>query len=727
MERRQQLDTADSPGRPIRSRTSNACDGCKKRKVKCDGNQPCSYCARRQRPHTCKYTAPSRIRQRRSRSVAAAPSPAGNARGPSPLHPEERRGTGSHGRDAATPSPPLSSHGRPRRSSAMMESAEDDTEVPREARLLCDAQGKLIFIGDCAPLSFFQSVRQLVNSRVGQTAFAPETSRYSVLENAPSSQQISAAPPDPPDVRAAHVSSHVASYVSATSGMLDLFDNEPRLTDNLVLWANLRDKPRNLTSAINYLILAIGCQTDDEPTSQVYFEYAKAQAFASLSDSLGVETVQAFVLVTVYMLCSCQINSSFLVFGVSVRAAYSIGVHRTEVNARFGPEIHRQRDRLWKSLRVIDLFLSTSMGRPPATSDVDCTVPYRHSSPDNDGGSDGGTFDLLNASVQILLITEGIVLEIFSRKRVSLQRTDGISLRLRQWSADWLRRLSDVVSQPCRHPRHEVAGACQVLSSYYYAVMLVSRPFLMYEVFRRLGDGPANTMASGKSKLADACIDAASLMVDPIIDLIKQGALDGRRPIIVSWLFAASLVLGLGLLSGFGRTLENHTQMSIQALEHFARTDAHARQYSLIAQSLLTTALEHLEKRELQQRLKRTETSSQLFGLIPQGGSRRTTIAASPVHQRHHQSSVLSPTGTTDSPFSALPSDRPPFLLHNHHQNMAARLSDMDSPAYLGLNDSLAVQDGTFWNMYQGTNEGDALNLFPLLDSGGAIDLAHYL
>lgn len=429
----------------------------------------------------------------------------------------------------------------------MMESAEDDTEVPREARLLCDAQGKLIFIGDCAPLSLFQSVRQLVTSRVGQNAFAPETSRYSVLENAPAGghqQPWSSAPgAGPPPARSIDVAPTVASYVSATTGLVDLFDHA-RLTDDLLLWADMDPKPHNLTSIIHYLVLAIGLQRTDDISSRAFFDYARDQAFATLSGDLGVGTVQAFALITVYMLCSCQINSAFLVFGIAVRAAYSIGVHRTEVNARFGPEIHRQRDRLWKSLRVVDLFLSTSMGRPPATSDVDCTVPYR--SPPAAAGDEGAeeeeeeeeVFDLLNASAQILIIIEGIVTEIYSRKKISLQLTEGISLQLREWSARWLQRLKAVVAQQPsdHHSQPQISGACQVLSSYYYAVMLVSRPFLMYELFRRLSDGGApgsRGTSAGKSKLADACIDAASFMVDPVLDLINRGLLNGPMPLLV--------------------------------------------------------------------------------------------------------------------------------------------------------------------------------------------------
>jgi hypothetical protein len=246
--------------------------------------------------------------------------------------------------------------------------------VPREARLLCDPHGKLVFIGDCAPLSFFQTVRRLVTSLVDAHAFAPESSGYSALENTsswPSVLSSGAAPPPPTD---ADVDAAVTAYLEVTAGVIDLFDGA-RLRHDISTWAAQALSPGtgvDVTSAVNFLVLAIGCS--DDHAAQLYFSYAREVAFASLSGNLGVESIQAFVLSTLYMLSASQINGAFLFFGIAVRAAYSIGLHRTAVNSRFGPEAHRQRDRLWKSLRVVDLFLSTSMGRPPATSDTDCTV-----------------------------------------------------------------------------------------------------------------------------------------------------------------------------------------------------------------------------------------------------------------------------------------------------------------------------------------------------------------
>ncbi|KAF4505740.1 hypothetical protein G6O67_007657 [Ophiocordyceps sinensis] len=719
--------SSNATRRYLRTRVANACDGCKARKVRCDGRLPCGYCARRQRA---------------KRPIAAAEQlpddESDERRLQQPPPPPPNRIAGAAAAGAAAAEPPSG--------------AEDETDVPREARLLCDDYGKLIFIGDCAPLSFFQSVRQLVTSRVGQaSAFAPESSRYSVLENAASSSASWAASSAPvagtgslgghgaPEVRPADVPRAVTAYLSMTTGLVDLF-NRARLVEDLVLWANLDRQAvggdDDVASVVNYLVLAIGRLLDDEELSRAYFEHARDRAYAFLSgSSLGVGTVQAFALVTVYMLCSCRLNGAFLFFGIAVRAAYSIGVHRTEVNARFGPDGRRQRDRLWKSLRVVDLSLSTSMGRPPATSDVDCTVSYRCAAVHGGGDDDGG--DLLDASVQILLITECIVLEVYSRRKISLQLTEGISRQLRDWSARWLPRLKDVVAG--RRHAHAV-GACQVLASYYYAVMLVSRPFLMYELCRRLSDAGSTPRraapTSGRSKLADACIEAASLMVDAMLDLIDKGLLNVRVPLMVSWLFASSLVLGVGLLGGFGRILEKYSRMSIQGLDHFSKTDGHATQYSLIAQSLLATALEYLERQEVEERQRRTESSSQLFGLMPPESRAATCSAAgTPAQSRGLPSQPgprASPAGLPPPMSGPAYRDGPrPFW--DHQSTGLGGGSGEGQSGLVGFSESLlqTPPDVDFWTgaylMGADGEAGSTLNLFPLLEVGGGIDLAHYL
>lgn len=684
-------------------RVPNACDICKQRKVKCDGNLPCGYCKKRQGSLTCHFS-PARRRPRRSRLLSPEESSTAQSSVPSSARLEA---------SPDLPSAPIPSAQPPRALDDFTHrsdiSAEEEADVPREARLLCDARGKLIFIGDCAPLSLFQTVRQIVTSRVDPNAFTPQASRVSMLENASSNPLLSANSQEP-HVDFASVERLVSTFISVTSGIVDIFENA-RLTQDMLAWASEKRNLKDATSAVNYLVLAIGSQSIDEQSSADYFQYAKTLALSYLGGDLGIETVQAFALATLYMLRACQINGAYLFFGIAARAAYSIGLHRTEVNSRFGSDMHKQRDHLWKSLRVLDLFLSISMGRPPSMSDVDCTVPYRTL---DDSGQE--KYDLLNASVQILSITEEIVLRVYSRRKISLQLTEGISRELRDWSSRWLPRLKRNIAEPLPDGA-DVIGACQVMSSYYYAVMLVARPFLMYELCKRLPDATATVDApssssdnSGRARLANACIDAASLMAELVLDLVERRLLDGRMPLIVSWLFASSLVLGVGLLGGFGRILEKYAHMSITALEHFAKDDAHAKQYSLIAESLLSSALKYLQRRDVDERLRITESSSQLFGLIPK--------------ERISQAESASSDTGRMAPLDHQRTNPPPTELTR--ELLTSPFHDID-PALLSLGSS-------FDSAFLGRDQQDqtdhvfgALNLFPLLDGNGHIDLAHYL
>ncbi|KAI5867390.1 hypothetical protein GGS23DRAFT_548178 [Durotheca rogersii] len=539
-----------------------------------------------------------------------------------------------------------------------------------------------------------------------------------MLENATSDEFLSVGSKRP-YVDSTSIDRLTSNFVSVTSGLVDVSESA-RLAESISTRAVEKEALHDEASAVDYLVLAIGSQSVHEESAAQYFGYAKSLALSRLGGDLSIETVQAFALITFYMLRACQINGAFIFFGIAARAAYSIGLHRTEVNSRFEVNVHAQRDRLWKSLRVLDLFLSISMGRPPSMSDVDFTVPYQSLDPD---GQD--KFDLLNASVQILSITEDIVLRVYSRRKISLQLTEGISRQLRDWSTRWLLRLRRTLSESSQGEKTEVIGACQAMSSYYYAVMLVARPFLMYELCKRLPESTAtaytpsassNGDSSGRTRLANACIDAASLMAEMVLDLVNRRLLDGRMPLIVSWLFASSLVLGVGLLGGFGRVLEKYTRMSIAALEFFAKDDTHAVQYSLIAQSLLSSALRYLQRRDTDERVQIMGSSSQLFGLVPKKRLPRDNPVSAGLEEPQ-----ASPSSSQVGNMSHSPQTGELFTSPFH---------DVD-PSLLSLGGFLDPPSGA--SLPGGDQHGQAehvfgaLNLFPLLDGNGHIDLAHYL
>jgi hypothetical protein len=172
---------------------------------------------------------------------------------------------------------------------------------------------------------------------------------------------------------------------------------------------------------------------------------------------------------------------------------------------------------------------SNALGRPPSTSDVDCSVKYvEETCSDSDMG-------ILDASVQIFMIIERVVVEVYSRKRISLRIADYVSRQLKNWASKWLQRLTDLTMQG--NSRENVVGACSTLCSYHYGIMLLTRPFLIYELYEYMGallkGGGTQDDHQDKRRYADAAIDAGSSLVDTLLVVIKTSQLPRKMPLIV--------------------------------------------------------------------------------------------------------------------------------------------------------------------------------------------------
>lgn len=171
----------------------------------------------------------------------------------------------------------------------------------------------------------------------------------------------------------------------------------------------------------------------------------------------------------------------------------------------------------------------------------------------------------------------------------------------------------------------------------------------------------------------------------------------------------------------------------MSALEHFAKLDAHAAQYAMISKSLLTTAVEFLERREAQERLQRTESSAQLFGLIPHQNREADSLSMRKSPEMNRKLNNASPAtagGNRDMGGAEhLMGDAHPT--NSGMMGMASPFfSDLD-PAFLTMSSGLPQTPDL---LMSGAFDGDessfgGLNLFPLLETGGGghIDLAHYL
>jgi hypothetical protein len=185
--------------------------------------------------------------------------------------------------------------------------------VPLEGRILRDAQGKVIFIGDCAPLSFLQTVRYLISSEVDSEGFAIQASRDFMIEVA--RPELPPAQRQPPFVNIAEIQVLIGEYKAATSGLVDLFDDED-LFKEIKVWTSghtaiRQDDP---AAAVFFLVLAIGVQESDEDQAEAWHNHARDVLLKHMCNSMNVATVQGFTLVAIFMLRAFQPNGAYLYF-----------------------------------------------------------------------------------------------------------------------------------------------------------------------------------------------------------------------------------------------------------------------------------------------------------------------------------------------------------------------------------------------------------------------------
>jgi hypothetical protein len=517
------------------------------------------------------------------------------------------------------------------------EESQDDASshapVPKLARLLRDGKGKFMYIGDSANLSFLQNIRRLVKSSIGDCSLTTDPLRHALVESMTTTNPApygthSGYPELKP--RLLEAKELVEQYLVATSGVLDLFDSFD-IKEHLLAWSNDASKETDFTSSIYYLILAIGAQVrpgdGGENLAEAYFTRGRHLVASNFMDDPSVFTIQSYALITMYMMIICRRNGAFMNLGIAVRAAYALGLHRSDISGLFEARERRTRERVWKSLRILDIFLSASLGRPPATSEVDgghvsWTKPSRDY---EDIHIDGLS---LSAMLRICFIFERILNEVYCRREVTAHLVENISQQYREWTMEFPGSLKiDGLEQGDGSPfakMHQRIGITHLKSSYYWSIILLTRPYLVFKVSshlkhkrkERVVDEPS--LRSPTQTFADACVDSAVRCMEIVHELCQIPNIPKRLPVLVNAVFISTLVFGIACFGDFDKTFPviNGLNQAKMLLEGLARYDPLARRYLQIAEYLHQAANEYIRRRDQEQMQQRRQDVSYIFGNI---------------------------------------------------------------------------------------------------------------
>lgn len=214
--------------------------------------------------------------------------------------------------------------------------------------------------------------------------------------------------------------------------------------------------------------------------------------------------------------------------GMAVQAAITLGIHRgMETHQIFPAEEQVLRRNVWRSLFVLDRFLSAALGRPTMITEDDCSEDSLDAPP-------GASRTALDVAVETAKVIGRILRLVYSKRRVKAQLAQ-------QFSADCLRVKGLLQGQ--LHWRRAVDPSTPVIQAvsvlhvnlfYSYAVLLYTRPFLLHLLkMDQLHSVPPTSSGSNTQKFSKECVRTAAHMIGLVHGAFLAKYLPQRNPFVM--------------------------------------------------------------------------------------------------------------------------------------------------------------------------------------------------
>ena len=200
---------------------------------------------------------------------------------------------------------------------------------------------------------------------------------------------------------------------------------------------------------------------------------------------------------------------------MAIRSAYALGLHREETLIIFGLEEQQSRRNLWRTLYVLDRFLSVSLGRPVAISDDECTGPAL--TPIDNLSSSSKFSDThsraLEAAVRSCRSIGTILKEVYQKRKISTELAQQISDECKTWP----QKLAPPLHWRQASAQRRIQGVAilHVNLFYSHSIILLTRPFFLHLLRLKVEgaesvSGPDRARSQHMEKFSDACVVASS-------------------------------------------------------------------------------------------------------------------------------------------------------------------------------------------------------------------------
>ncbi|WEW58226.1 hypothetical protein PRK78_003694 [Emydomyces testavorans] len=489
--------------------------------------------------------------------------------------------------------------------------SEPNEEEPlsEASRMLKDGRGRLLYLGDSASLSYLDTIRRLVEKTIGVSRFTSDPHKHSLVE-----LSISAGLKPThvlPDREVAEFL--IDSFFSTTVGIVQVLDKEAFINEFATIYGNPLQVEQSRLCLLN-LVFAVGLQMSQSSAvhgfrgSQILKRLGsdlteRAKIFylnaAHLNDPISgfedgdITSIQSLLLITLFMLTVAKRNAAWAYFGMAVRSAYALGLHRKNTMSTFTTAEQRLRRNIWRTMYILDCFLSASLGRPNGINSRDAAELFIGDEDDGHEISERGIDTAaLYASVRAARLLGDILSCVYAERKISVKFVEKSA---RQFQ-DWKDALPDIlhwrnISIPNEDPRTTLAQV-HVNLYYFHGIILLTRPFLLQKIVNQARPAKDSVKSpeatSGLERppaqtdsFSAACVRAAFYSIEIVQSAILKRALPRRDPFVIYWLFTASLIVLSNAFckvygEGDNRRIE---QTSLELHIYLAETDPLAQRY----------------------------------------------------------------------------------------------------------------------------------------------------
>ncbi|KAF4761004.1 hypothetical protein N7455_001466 [Penicillium solitum] len=532
-------------------RSTNACETCRRRKVKCSGDKPCRACVKHNWECTFDHSGRRRFSEAQVKHLLEKVRTY-----------EEQLGSQSVGGPVSSfPSPVAPDETPGRQSSAQPNSLTPGNQEPPNQR-----QDELLYPDNDPAISpatdltsgpaFESQVRSLLDkSHSSDRGFHGSTSNFQYrADRLPQWTSVKELVDNVAGVSfpSLEESQHLLDQFLFYLGVSQHFFDPRSFSDDLML---LFQSPETRQQQINspwfteYLLVMAMAKLMDvkHPTSQtpgadLFAEALKRLPLLHHMGGEGVVAVEILTLITTYLQWCDRKHDAYLYIGLALRLAIALGCNLREVDQRCLPSQSAHRLRLWWTVYMLDRRLSSGLGLAAGADERQLCTEL----PRNAMGFQSPIALAIN--VRIARVTDDIMSTLYGNKSITqlelVRKIQQILQELHDTGRSFPKSLTLDFNRPLQLVTRTGASLYLML---FQAIILCTRPILLQRArFRVQSQQQAQSPDPAPSmllRLCDTCDEAATRSLAILESLRRQQTIPRYGFFDLDATFSAAFVL----------------------------------------------------------------------------------------------------------------------------------------------------------------------------------------